>query len=402
MALPSRLEYRPSPAAIVESSNDAIICTDLSGKIASWNPAAETMFGYRLEEVIGQFIFLLAVPGREDEMQLILDQISKGERIQHYETVRRHKDGRQVAISLTVSPIRDDSGHVVGASKIARDITDRQRAETELRRLNETLEQRVVKQTAELKEVNRKLQELQSELFHAARLSEVGQMAPTLAHELNQPLSAAANSVNAARRLLASGEPHKIEMAPEVMDEAAAEILRAGQIIGRLRAFVVKGETERRVENVAQMVEQARTLALVGLETAGVRSFFRFDPNVERVFADRVQIQQVLVNLMRNAIEAMTAGTRRELEVRTTLVNEHTIDIAIADSGPGLTERVANHLFEPFVSTKPGGMGLGLSICRLIVEAHGGRLRSEPNPGGGTIFRFTLTAVPSTGASDGS
>jgi PAS domain S-box-containing protein len=402
MALPSRLEYRPSPAAIVESSNDAIICTDLSGKIASWNPAAEAMFGYRLEEVIGQFIFLLAVPGREDEMQLILDQISKGERIQHYETVRRHKDGRQVAISLTVSPIRGDSGHVVGASKIARDITDRQRAEAELRRLNETLEQRVVKQTAELKEVNRKLQELQSELFHAARLSEVGQMAPTLAHELNQPLSAAANSVNAARRLLASGEPHKIEMAPEVMDEAAAEILRAGQIIGRLRAFVVKGETERRVENVAQMVEQARTLALVGGEAAGVRSFFRFDPNVERVFADRVQIQQVLVNLMRNAIEAMTAGTRRELEVRTTLVNEHTIEIAIADSGPGLTEPVANHLFEPFVSTKPGGMGLGLSICRLIVEAHGGRLRSEPNPGGGTIFRFTLTAVPSTGASDGS
>ena len=402
MALPSRLEYRPSPAAIVESSNDAIICTDLSGKIASWNPAAEAMFGYRLEEVIGQFIFLLAVPGREDEMQLILDQISKGERIQHYETVRRHKDGRQVAISLTVSPIRGDSGHVVGASKIARDITDRQRAEAELRRLNETLEQRVVKRTAELKEVNRKLQELQSELFHAARLSEVGQMAPTLAHELNQPLSAAANSVNAARRLLASGEPHKIEMAPEVMDEAAAEILRAGQIIGRLRAFVVKGETERRVENVAQMVEQARTLALVGVEAAGVRSFFRFDPNVERVFADRVQIQQVLVNLMRNAIEAMTAGTRRELEVRTTLVNEHTIEIAIADSGPGLTEPVANHLFEPFVSTKPGGMGLGLSICRSIVEAHGGCLRSEPNPGGGTVFRFTLGAAPTTGASVGS
>jgi PAS domain S-box-containing protein len=416
MALPSRLEYWPPPAAIVESSNDAIISTDLSGKIASWNRAAGAMFGYRPEEIIGQFIFLLAVPGREDEMRLILDQTKKGERIQHYETVRRHKDGRHVAISLTVSPIRGDSGHVVGASKIARDITERKQAEAELRRLNETLEQRISERTAELEEVNRKLhdeiaerertdqrlQKLQSELFHAGRLSELGQMAAALAHELNQPLAAAANFVNAGRRLLASGEPHKIEMAPEVIDEAAAEILRAGQIIGRLRAFVVRGETERRVENIATIAEQARTLALIGMQAVGVQTFFRFDPKAERVFANRVQIQQVLVNLMRNAIEAMTGGGRRELEVRTTLVNDHTIDITIADSGPGLTEPVANHLFEPFVSTKPGGMGLGLSICRSIVEAHGGRLRSEPNPGGGTIFRFTLTAVPSTGASDGS
>ena len=414
--LPSRREYSPSPSAIVKSSDDAIICTDLSGKIASWNPAAETMFGYRLEEVIGQFIFLLAVPGREDEMQLILDQISKGERIRHYDAVRRRKDGREVAVSLTVSPIRNNGGRITGASKILRDITDRQRAEAELRRLNETLEQRVAQRTAELEKVNRKLQdeiaegkradqrlqELQSELFHAARLGEVGQMAPALAHELTQPLSAAANSVNAARRLLASGEPHKIEMAPEVMDEAAAELLRAGQIIRRLRAFVVTGETERRVENIAKMVEQARTLALIGVEAAGVRSFFRLDPNVERVFADRVQIQQVLVNLMRNAIEAMTAGTRRELEVRVKLLDEHMVEIAIADSGPGLPKEVANHLFQPFISTKPDGMGLGLSICRSIVEAHGGRLRSEPNPGGGTIFRFTLAAAPATGASVGS
>jgi PAS domain S-box-containing protein len=416
MARPSCLENWPLPAAIVESSNDAIISTDLSGTIASWNRAAGAIFGYRPEEVIGQFIFLLAVPGREDEMRLILDQTKKGERIQHYETVRRHKDGRHVAISLTVSPIRGDSGHVVGASKIARDITERKQAEAELRRLNETLEQRISERTAELEEVNRKLhdeiaerertdqrlQKLQSELFHAGRLSELGQMAAALAHELNQPLAAAANFVNAGRRLLASGEPHKIEMGPEVIDEAAAEILRAGQIIGRLRAFVVRGETERQVENIVTIVEQARTLALIGMQAAGVQTFFRFDPKAERVFVNRVQIQQVLVNLMRNAIEAMTGGERRELEVRTTLVNDHTIDIAIADSGPGLAEPVANHLFEPFISTKPGGMGLGLSICRSIVEAHGGRLRGEPNPGGGTIFRFTLTAVPSTGASDGS
>ena len=241
----SSLDYWKSAAAVVESSNDAIICTDLSGTITSWNKAAKTIFGYRPEEVIGQPVFLLAAPGREDEMPIILDQITRGERIQHYETVRCHKEGRQVAISLSVSPIRSVSGRIVGASKIARDITERKEAEAELRRLNETLEQRVAERTAELEEVNRQLQakiaereltdrrlrELQSEVFHAARLSAVGQMAATLAHELNQVMTAATNFVNASRRLLASGDRHKIETVPKVMDEAAAEILRAGRII---------------------------------------------------------------------------------------------------------------------------------------------------------------------------
>ena len=410
----SSLDYWQSAAAVVESSNDAIICTDLSGTITTWNKAAKTIFGYGPEEVIGQPVFLLAAPGREDEMPIILDQIIRGQKIQHYETVRRHKEGRQVAISLSVSPIRSVSGRIVGASKIARDITERKEAEAELHRLNETLEQRVAERTAELEELNRQLQakiaaregtdrrlrELQSEVFHAARLSAVGQMAATLAHELNQVMTAATNFVNASRRLLASGDRHKIDTVPKVMDEAAVEILRAGRIIGRLRAFVSRGETERRVENVVTMIEESTALALIGTET-GVRTSFHFDPKAERVFADRVQIQQVLVNLMRNAVEAMAGSRRRELEVRTALLDDQTAEIAIFDSGPGLAKSVANHLFEPFVSTKPNGIGLGLSICCSIVEAHGGRLKSEPNPGGGTVFRFTLAAAPTRIFSDG-
>jgi PAS domain S-box-containing protein len=232
MATASSSGYWPSSAAIVESSNDAIISTDLDGIIATWNRAAKAIFGYRTEEVIGRPVFLLAAPGREDEMPAILEQIKRGERIQHYETARRHKSGRQVAISLTVSPIRADNGRIIGASKIARDITERKQAEAELRRLNETLEQRVAERTAEFEALTRKLQaeivereradgrlqELQSELFHATRVSAVGEMAGALAHELNQPLAAAINFVRAAQLQLATGSRDEIETVPEVMD----------------------------------------------------------------------------------------------------------------------------------------------------------------------------------------
>ncbi len=178
-------------AAIVASSNDAIIGTTLDGIITSWNRAAELIFGYRPEEIIGRSVFLLSAPNREDEMPLILDRIKRGERIQHFETARIRKNGAVVDISLTASPIRDEAGWIIGASKIARDITEHKRAEAELRALNEALEQRVAERTADLVEANRKLQaeiaerergdvrlqELQSELFHAARLCAVARQA---------------------------------------------------------------------------------------------------------------------------------------------------------------------------------------------------------------------------------
>jgi PAS domain S-box-containing protein len=416
MAIASSVRYWPSSAAIVESSNDAIISTNLDGTIATWNRAAEAIFGYRPEEVIGRPVFLLAAPGREDEMPVILDQIKRGQRIQHYETVRRHKNGRQVAISLTVSPIRADNGRIVGASEIARDITERKQAEAELHRLNETLEQRVAERTAELEELTRKLQgeiverqrtdvrlqELQSELFHTARLNAAGQMAAALAHELKQPLAAAINFARAAQRQLATGSRDKVETISGIMDQTAGEVLRAGQIMRRLRDFVRRGETERRIESVVPMVEEASTLTSIGAGASGVRVRFSFDPNAARVFADRIQIQQVLVNLMLNAIDAMAGGSRRELEVKTAVLDNETTEFSVTDSGTGLAAEIADHLFEPFVSTKPNGMGLGLSICRSIVEAHGGRLRTEPNEGGGTIFCFTLPASPTTGENDGS
>jgi PAS domain S-box-containing protein len=298
------------------------------------------------------------------------------------------------------------TGKPMNIATVSRDLTEQKRSEFELRHLNETLEHRVSERTAELAEANEKLMmemaereraddrlhEVQLELFHAARLSTAGQMAAALAHELNQPLTAVANSVHAARLLLTKIEHEKTPVVREILDEASQQAVRGGQIIRRLRNFVTRGEAEKRIENLSTLIEEASALMLTGAEAHGVQVRFGFDPNATKVMADRIQVQQVLVNLLRNGLEAMAGMARRELEVTTTFVDTETIEIAVSDRGPGLPGELAEHLFEPFVSTKRDGMGLGLLICRSIVEAHGGRLWTEPNPGGGTIFRFTLAS----------
>jgi C4-dicarboxylate-specific signal transduction histidine kinase len=242
---------------------------------------------------------------------------------------------------------------------------------------------------------------LQVALSHAGRLSAAGQMAAALAHELSQPLAAATNSANAARRMLARSGQAKTDTVREILDEISRQSLRAGQILRRLRDFVVRGESDMHVESINTMIEEAIAFARVGYEALGVRVQFKFDPQAQDVLANRIQIQQVLVNLIRNAFEAMESSNRRELVVTTHRLNRETIEIAVIDSGPGLPKEVVAHLFEPFVSTKHNGMGLGLSICRSIVEAHGGALRHGANPEGGTVFHFTLPSASSAGESHG-
>jgi two-component system sensor kinase FixL len=249
-----------------------------------------------------------------------------------------------------------------------------------------------VRDLSERQVAEARLQELQSELVHISRLTAMGEMASTLAHELNQPLSAIANYMKGSRRLLEGND----EAAPvrEAIDKAADQALRAGDIIRRLRDFVARGETERRVESLPKVIEEASALALVGSKEHDVRVRFLFDPAADLVLADRVQIQQVLLNLMRNALEAMAESPRRELTLSTAPRDDGMIELAVADTGPGLAEEVAEQLFQPFVTTKRHGMGVGLSISRTIVDAHGGRIWAERNVGGGTVFRFTLRAVP--------
>jgi two-component system sensor kinase FixL len=246
-----------------------------------------------------------------------------------------------------------------------------------------------------------RLRELQAKLLHVSRLSAAGEMAAALAHELHQPLTAVASAVGTVEFILASSPiaPQVPGDMREALDLAAEQSLRAGQIVRRLRAFIAKGEAEVRPEDLRYLVEEAATLALVGVNDSSVAVRFRFHPILPHVLADRIQIQQVVVNLIRNAVEAMADardgnGThRQELVVAAAPVGPSSIEVSVADTGPGLAPGLAEHPFEIFASSKPGGLGIGLSICRTIVEAHAGRIWAEPNPGGGTVFRFTLPAV---------
>ncbi len=349
-------------AAIVESSNDAIIGKDLNGIVTHWNRAATAMFGYRAEEILGHPIVVLFPPDRVAEEATILERIIRGEQVEHYETVRRRKDGSTFPASLTVSPIRDDAGTIVGASKILRDLSERHDRE-------------------------RRLQDAQSELFHVQRLTELGQLVSALVHEVNQPLAAIGNYAGAGKRLLAAGNSGATGTALQKITEQTE---RAHQIIQRLRNFVKKGDSEQHPEPLPEMIQEAVALSMVSLKKDLSTLETRFDPAAALVAANRVQIQQVLFNLLRNSMEAMELSTRRSIVISTAIADAGMVEIGVADSGPGLTPEVRANLFRPFVTTKDSGMGVGLSICRSIVESHGGRLWADDNPGGGMVFRFTL------------
>jgi light-regulated signal transduction histidine kinase (bacteriophytochrome) len=253
---------------------------------------------------------------------------------------------------------------------------------------------------AALRRSEARLRELQTELLHVSRLSAAGEMAAALAHELHQPLTAVVSAVETAGRILASSPAARVPAdMQDALDLAAEQSLRAGEIVRCLRGFITKGEAEMRSEDPRRIVEEAVALALLGVKGSDVAVSFRFPSALPHVIADRIQIQQVLVNLIRNAVEAMAGAEdddgrqHRKLVVAAIPAGPSSIEVSVADTGPGLAPELAEHLFDAFASTKSGGLGIGLSISRSIVEAHGGRIWAGPNPGGGTVFRFTLPTV---------
>jgi two-component system sensor kinase FixL len=250
-----------------------------------------------------------------------------------------------------------------------------------------------IRDLTERQQAEARLQELQNELVHISRLTALGEMASALAHELNQPLSAIANYLKGSRLLLAREDvPHAKVV--EAIERAGTEALRAGDIIRRLRDFVARGETERTVENLPKLVEEASALALVGAKEHGIRVRYAFSPHVELVLADKVQVQQVVLNLVRNSLDAMAdVEGPRELTIAIEPEGADLAKVIVTDTGPGIDPEVAEQLFQPFITTKRTGMGVGLSISRTIIEAHGGRIEAGPSRGGGAKFTFTLQRV---------
>jgi two-component system sensor kinase FixL len=363
--------------SILDTVPDAMIVIDERGLIQSFSAAAARLFGYTPEEVIGKNIkMMMPSPYRENHDSYVARYLRTGERriigIGRV-VVGERKDGSTFPMELAVGEMK--SGNQRFFTGFIRDLTERQKTEA-------------------------RLQELQSELVHISRLTAMGEMASTLAHELNQPLSAIASYMKGSRRLLEQSADERSGMIREAMDKAAEQAMRAGEIIRRLRDFVSRGESEQRVESITKLVEEASALALVGVKDHGIHVRFQMSRANDLALVDKVQIQQVILNLIRNAIEAMQESPRRELLLSMSPAGDDMLMISVVDTGPGIAPEISSQLFQPFVTTKRHGMGVGLSICRTIIEAHGGRIWVEPNPGGGTVFRFTVRAVTQQEAKD--
>jgi two-component system, LuxR family, sensor kinase FixL len=365
--------------SVLDAVPDATVVIDEKGIVQSFSAAAERLFGYEKTEVAGRNVgMLMPAPFRQEHDGYIARYLATGEKriigIDRVVTGLR-KDGSTFPMKLEVGEMRTGDGRFF--TGFIRDLTERQRTE-------------------------RQLQELQTELARLSRLTAMGEMASTLAHEINQPLSAVTNYLQGCTRLLEQMDGPNMPKVREALAESTKQTLRAGQIIRQLREFVTHGETERCPEDVNKLVEEASALGLVGAKDEAVKSVFHCDHRLGAVLVEKVQIQQVLLNLMRNAIDAMEGCDPKTLSVTTTLSKTDKdekgrpmIEVTVADTGSGISEVIASRLFQPFVTTKPAGMGVGLSISKRIIEAHGGRMWAEANPGGGAVFHFTLEPASS-------
>jgi len=358
--------------AILQGSSFAIISIDSKGIVEQFNLAAEKIFGYSASDVIGKDVKVL-MPGS--------DATHHGQYIKNYldtghakiigigrRVIARHKSGKEFPVHLTISEI-----YIPGRRTFVgmlQDLTLQVEAEHE----------------AEI---------LRDELQHFARVSAMGEMASSLAHEINQPLTAIANFTAAARRSLEDEGQTAKERATEYLFQAGKEALRAGEIIRRLRAFIEISEAERLPQDLVFTIKEAVQLSLVGRQHQSIKLSWNLEDDLPLVFVDRIQIQQVFQNLLRNAIDAVTDQSGEKIiSITISRLGSDLVLASVEDNGPGLHADVKDDLFKPFATNKTNGMGIGLSISRNIVEAHGGQIYFEQPDGNGARFCVTLNVQP--------
>lgn len=354
-------------SSILSTVPDAMVVIDENGIMMSFSAAAQVLFGYTENDVVGRNVsMLMPSPDRERHDAYIGRYLDTGERriigIGRIVFGQR-RDGTTFPMELSIGEAVTSGQRVF--TGFIRDLTERQRTEEQL-------------------------QSLQSELIHVSRVSAMGTMASTIAHELNQPIAAIANYAESVRDMLINPSPADFDLMREALDETAREALRAGDIVRRLRDFVSRGEVEKTIQPLPALISEASVLGLMAAREKGVETQFDLDPYASPVFVDKVQIQQVLINLVRNACEAMACSAERRLVIASRTDQPGYVRVSVSDTGPGIHPDIASRLFSAFATTKSDGMGLGLSICRTIVEANGGRIWAEPREQGGTMFNFTL------------
>lgn len=361
---------------ILNSVADGICGIDLKGRTTFANRAMERITGWPAEELIDREQHPLlhhtrpdGTPHPPEECPVYLTCRDSRPRFVEDDLFWR-RDGSSFPVEYSATPIRDERGATLGSVVVFRDMTERQRAAEDIRRR-------------------------QLELAHVGRLSTLGEMASGIAHELNQPLTAIRTNARACVRLLESGRT-SLEHCSDVMERIAAQAERAGEVIRHIRHFVRKEEPQLRPARVSAMLETVLELIRPDARRASVTLEPRLAADADWVLAQDIQIEQVILNLARNAIEAMEdcPPERRRLTVSSRRLADGKIEIQVADTGPGLSAEVAERIFEPFVTTKTQGLGLGLSISSGIVEAHGDRLSVDSLPGQGTRFRFCLPPAP--------
>ena len=361
---------------VIDTALDGMIVIDASGTVLLYNAACERLFGYSAQEVLGNNVrMLMTQTDRKSHDTYIRNYLRSGTAkvigIGRDVTGRR-KDGSTVPMRLSVGELRDDAGAPFFIGTL-HDLTERLRARA-------------------------RIEELQSELMQVARASAVGEMGSALSHELTQPLSAVVGFVEASAALIRRGDGETPEV-HEYMDQAVAQALRAGGVVRMMREFTGRGDTERTVEDINAVVEEICELATLGMASDGIDLELNLAPGLPRVLIDHVQIQQVVLNLVRNGIDALGDCGIGTITVATAPGSDM-VEVEVADDGPGLPEEVRERLFEPFVSTKPDGIGIGLSICRTIVEAHGGTIALDTGTRRGTRFRFSVPVFEAASTRD--